>query len=338
VAELLNGPLVHGRLPIRPARRYIDIGRFADGTVASVPGAQANILVCGPSGSGKSHLTGLLVEQWVTAGYSALIVDPEGDHVGLGNLPNVMVLGQEHLPGSQELAQLFRQQGLSIVLDLSRRGPERMDYLRTLAVAVEAERAAHGVPHWIVVDEAHQTLGNRGVIAEVFRPADLGYCLVTYLPQQLSDTAVAAMDVVITVADSAPSGGPGTAVLRETGGAERSLVVGDRRTPHQRHWRKYADQPLPAERRFRFHDPSGVEAGDLAEFLDALRHVEEATVEFHLLRGDFSRWLLGTLHERDLGAMIAAVERDVMVRRTADIERARTNLVVEIDGHFAARA
>jgi hydroxymethylpyrimidine pyrophosphatase-like HAD family hydrolase len=343
VAEVLSGPLVRGRTPVRPERRQIEIGRFLEGDPALVPAAQTNILVCGSSGSGKSHLAGLLVEQWITAGYSVLVVDLEGDHIGLGHLSNVVVLGGERLPGGHELMALLRQPGLSVVLDLSRRGPERLDYLRAVSAAVEAERAVHGVPHWIVIDEAHQTLGEHGATVDQFRPADLGYCLVTYLPKHLSTTARTAMERVITMKAglSGDDGvGGGTAGLRVGDGPERLFTVAARRTPHRRHWHKYSDAPLPPDRWFRFHGPSGsgsVVARDLAEFLAVLRTVDPSTTEFHLLRGDFSRWLLGTLRERALGAATAAVERDLLARRAGDVERAREHVVAEIDAHFTDR-
>lgn len=68
VAALLSGPIRTGERPVRPARRRVTIGRFADGTPATVPGAQANVLLCGETGAGKSHLAGLLVERWIAAG------------------------------------------------------------------------------------------------------------------------------------------------------------------------------------------------------------------------------------------------------------------------------
>ncbi|HEX2705682.1 MAG TPA: HAD hydrolase family protein [Candidatus Lustribacter sp.] len=86
VAALLGGPLVAGRQPMQVSRRRSRSVPSADGSVATVPGAGANILVTGDTGSGKSHLAGLLIEQWIDAGYSVLVVDVEGDYVGLGRL------------------------------------------------------------------------------------------------------------------------------------------------------------------------------------------------------------------------------------------------------------
>lgn len=341
VAGLVNGPVVRGCFPIRPTRRRLEIGRFTDGDAATIPGAQANVLVCGASGAGKSHMAGLLIEQWVAAAYSVLVIDVEGDHIGLGHLRNTAVLGDgSRLPSAHELVSVLRAQRASVVLDLSLTPPrERGTYLHEVAAAVEAERAISGTPHWIVVDEAHQTLGEAGAATAVFRPGDLGYCLITYVPEQLSETARAAIDLTIRVTGGPMPGmsGTGTALLREGGAPERQFVLAPRRTPHRRHWHKYAVEPLPAHRWFRFRSVAGPElcaARDLREFSKALQEVEPSSAEYHLCRGDFSRWLIGTLQDRDLGAAVAAVERELLARRAQDVERARERVLAEIEGRY----
>ena len=95
---------------------------------------------------------------------------------------------------------MLRQRSLSVVLDVSAVPPgERLEYLQTLPPLIEAERAAWGLPHWIVGDEAHTTLSNGGIASDVFRPSDRGYCLVTFHPEQLCAEALAAIDVTIAV-------------------------------------------------------------------------------------------------------------------------------------------
>jgi 3-deoxy-D-manno-octulosonate 8-phosphate phosphatase KdsC-like HAD superfamily phosphatase len=225
VAALLSGPIRSGQQLVWPARRRLMIGRFEDGTPATVPGAQANVLVCGDSGAGKSYLAGLLVEGWVTHGYTVLVLDMEGDHVALDRLHNTVVLDGQ--PSAAELLSVLRQQSLSVVLDVSTLSPDgRLEYLRTLPPVIEAERAAWGLPHWIVVDEAHATLGEGGVAANVFRPTDRGYCLVTYHPEQLCAEALATIDVTITATALEPARrGGAQARLRESGGLERSVTL-----------------------------------------------------------------------------------------------------------------
>jgi len=238
--------------------------------------------------AGKSHLAGLLVEPWIAAGYVVLVVDMEGEHVALHRLRTAIVLDDQ--PSARELLALLGQRSLSVVLDLSGlKPPEKIDYLRTLPAVVEAQRAAWGLPHWIVVDEAHATLGEGGVAAGVFRPADRGYCLVTYHPEQLCADALAA--------------------------------------------------PLPAHRRFQFRQPDGAviaTADDLAEFGRLLGSVDAGVLAHHLEHGDFSRWITGTIQDRQLGAVAGAIERDLLAHRAADVVHARQRLLDELESRYLA--
>jgi phosphoglycolate phosphatase-like HAD superfamily hydrolase len=345
IAALLSGPLRSGEQTLRPARRRLTVGRFTDGTPATVPGAQANVLVCGGSGVGKSYCAGLLIEGWVTAGYAVLVVDMEGDHVALDRLHNAIVLDEQ--PTARELLSILRQRSLSVVLDVSAlRSQQRLDYLGTLPPVIDAERAAWGLPHWIVVDEAHTTLGEGGIATEVFRPTDLGYCLVTYRPEQLCAEAVAAIDVTITVtgpAAPATNGAPAppNATLRELGSPTRAFTMSARRTPHVRHRHKYAVTPLPRHRWFVFRDSEGAVAGtasDLTEFGRALGDVDATVMAYHLERGDFSRWITGTIQDRQLGAVAGAIERDILARRAADVLHARERLLDEIKARYLSDA
>ncbi|PRC44964.1 hypothetical protein C6A85_97565, partial [Mycobacterium sp. ITM-2017-0098] len=68
VARLLNGPIVGGARRWCPKRRWIDIGAFGDGSATQLPGSQGRVVVTGPPGSGKSHVIGLMAEQWILDG------------------------------------------------------------------------------------------------------------------------------------------------------------------------------------------------------------------------------------------------------------------------------
>jgi hypothetical protein len=339
VAALLSGPIRRGEQTIRPTRRRVSIGRFPDGGRATVPAAQANLLVCGDTGLGKSYVAGLLIERWITAGYSVLVIDMEGEHAALHRLRNTIV--RDDQPTASELLDVLRRQPRSVVLDVSAAEPgQRLEYLSSLPAVVEAERAAHGIPHWIVVDEAHITLAEHGIAADVFRPADLGYCLVTYRPDELGSEALAAIDVTITVTSAALPGvetPTPNATLREHGAPERPFIIGTRRVPHVRHHRKYAATPLPHHRWFEFRGPDGAvtaTAPDIATFNRLLQSLDAGIIAYHLERGDFSRWITGVLRDRHLATTASAIERDVLTRRAADILHARERLGDAIDARY----
>jgi hydroxymethylpyrimidine pyrophosphatase-like HAD family hydrolase len=142
VAEFLEGPIVRGRRFIHPDRWRIRLGMFDDDEPATLPSSQINILVTGASQSGKSYLAGLITEQLIPLRYSVLVIDPEGDHVRLGELPDVLVVGgREGLPAPERLANLLGLRLGSVVADLSFLSREdAKSYLKNVAPGVERQR------------------------------------------------------------------------------------------------------------------------------------------------------------------------------------------------------
>ncbi len=341
VAELLVGPLLSGRERVRASRHEIVIGHYADGSPVRVPAAQANVLIQGASGTGKSHLAGLLAELWVRAGYTVLAIDIEGDYHGLEHLVDVVVLDGAGPPDASELMRLLRQKSISVVLDLSLVAEdEAADYLHHVAEVIDAERAAWGLPHWVLIDEAHSPLGLGGAMERLVRPGDQGYCLVTYRPEELPEATTAELDVVITTTGHDPHGGR-TARIRQGRGPDRDFVLGARVTPHVRHWHKYVGAALPPEHWFRFVDAAGAvvaSAGNVESFLRDLEEIDPGVLDGHLARGDISRWLSGCLQDHDLAAQAAAVERDAQAQRALGLRLARRRLVSAIESVYGRPA
>ena len=337
IVRLLTGPLLSGRDRVRASRHEIVIGRYADGGPVRIPAAQGNVLIQGATGSGKSHLAGLLAEQWVRAGYTLLVIDVEGDYHGLEHLVDVVVLDGATPPDTSELMRLVRQGSISVVLDLSLvPEDEAADYLHRVAGVIDAERAAWGLPHWVLVDEAHSSLGLGGAMGRLVRPGDEGYCLVTYRPEELPEAVNADLDVVITTTGHEPRD-IRAARIRQGRGVDRDFVVGTRATPHVRHWHKYVGAPLPPEHWFRFVDATGevvASASNVETFLRGLEAVDPGVLDGHLARGDISRWLSTCLQDHDLAAEAAAVERDALAQRALGLRRARHRLVSAIESVY----
>jgi len=208
VTAFLEGPIVRGKQSIHPDRWRIRLGMFDDGELATLPSSQINILVTGASQSGKSYLAGLITEQLIRLRYSVLVIDPEGDHVRLGELPDVLVVGdREGLPPPERLANLLGLRLGSVVADLSFLSREDANrYLRDVAPLVERQRLQKGVPHWVVIDEAHGALAAGGAVAQYLAPGATGYLLVTYRPWELSTKALGGLDAMIAVAGGQQSG------------------------------------------------------------------------------------------------------------------------------------
>lgn len=325
VARLLAGPVLAGRDPVWPERRQVSIGSLEDGSPAWVPGSQASVLVTGESGTGKSYLAGLLAERWMDAGYSVLVIDPEGDHVGLAEHAGVeLVTGSEQLPNPHSLLAGLASHRGSLVLDLSGTPADlQLDHLRRLAPAIAAVRSRYGVPHWVIYDEAHQ---QAGLEQSQQLATGRGDCLVTWRPDLLDASSTRGADVTVTMVDSrggASTSVPGSAILTRPDG-QYPFRIGQRASDHVRHQHKYAAAQLPPERRFYFRNQAaGDAAATLAEFHERLKHIDPATVAYHATRRDFSRWVSETLADEALASEIAHIERDMIGRRAGAVETAR---------------
>jgi hydroxymethylpyrimidine pyrophosphatase-like HAD family hydrolase len=346
VAALLAGPLLRGHQRLCPDRRRVSVGEFDGGGQVLVPGSQSSLLITGPSGSGKSYLAGLLAERWIDAGYSVLVVDPEGDHRGLTQRAGVhLVDAASHLPSPSDLLSILTPSHASLVLDLSGIDEDaQLAYLRRLPAAVAAERMRYGVPHWVVYDEAHKRAWPDEDLPVLASAAEAGTCFVTWRPELLPVDVERTVDLAITMVegDTRRPDQPLRAMLRRAGVGGRPFDVGERTSTHIRHRHKYAATPLPADRRFYFHRANAngpsAEAASLEEFARTLRHCDIAALDHHLSRGDFSRWITDVLADYALGAELASIERDVAARRAASLERARRAVCDAIERRYLAPA
>src|SRR5947208_6544735 len=259
------------------ARHHLTLGRTASGESVTIPAHGSGLLVIGPSATGKSTLTGVVVERLVYAQRSFCLLDPEGDHETLTELEGVVALGgKSHrtLPTADELRQLLRQPSARLVLNLSGLTmAEKVVYATQALGAVAAARSASGLPHWLIVDEAdHIAPAEGSSAAELLRRGPKSLMLIT-LPADRLQPAVrrpasggAPTDPVAFRArlstlrsEGAPvrripdvAGGPltrGEVVLTKIGSGAvpvRFRVAG-RDVRHRRHVRKYAEGELPPD-------------------------------------------------------------------------------------------
>jgi hydroxymethylpyrimidine pyrophosphatase-like HAD family hydrolase len=339
VAQLLTGAYLNGSRRWCPPRWWVQVGTFDDGTPTTVPGSQARMVVTGPAGSGKSHLVGLLAEEWIYAGYCVLLVDPEGDHRQLQQLNRVQLIdAQDRLPEPVELVGLL-QPYTGLVVDMSALPTgDKVDYLHRLRPAAAAHREAQGFPHWVIYDEAHLL----GADQQPRWTRRGGYLLSSFIPASLPAGEVEDTDIILTLdaadtaSDLVPQPGR-RASIQFGSAAPRTFTIAARRTAHVRHRHKYADVSLPNQRRFYFRPTDGhtiPAAGTMHEFRTALGHLDPQALQYHLDRGDFSRWLGDTIADKDLAAQVAAWEDELAARRAADLLRARRQLIRAIDERY----
>jgi hypothetical protein len=366
VAELLRGAQLVEAESIASRRWRLDLGRSPEGARVSLPASRINVLVAGRSKSGKSFFMGMLAEQLIGLGYSVCIIDPEGDYAPLGELRGVLALGgQEELPPVERIGRLFEHRFASVVIDVSSSPPEeRQEYVTRLHNALAAERRSTGLPHWILCDEAHEQLGGNGV-SELLASEPKGYCLATWRPHELSAEARRALDFVVaisggkellvgegpdTIAEiesicgfALPDlGAPNEGVLLRPGRPSEtmSFAIHPRRSPHVRHWRKYAEGRLPAHLRFQFRNevgtPRGV-AANIQEIHRTLRSCAPSVLRFHALRGDLSRWLREAIQDGELAGTIGSLEEvfSATSRSDVDAERLRHAVLGAVERRYS---
>jgi hydroxymethylpyrimidine pyrophosphatase-like HAD family hydrolase len=315
VAAFLRRLARHDVLAIEPRRHRIALGTYDDGTPAMIPASRVNIALYGPSGSGKSHVAGLLAEQLLAQDYTLCVLDLEGDHTGLGVLHGVVTLGgQSPLPPMNDVVQLLTGGLGSVVVDLSLEADdEKRAYATGLLHALRRARAESGLPHWIFVDEAHVPLHASGNGWWCQDAEETGLCVITYRPELICEHVRRRVDICITLDEERRA-----FVLRAGAAARREFAPAARTIGHIRHWHKYSAGQLPVERHFVFRDrsgPVGTSAGNLEEFVSALAHVPRSVLRHHAGHGDFSRWL-GDLSRRPaVREAVREVERAMTAER-----------------------
>jgi hypothetical protein len=339
----------HLPAPVR-ARRRLRLGYTEDGREFSLAVRGRNVLVAGDAKSGKSWVAGLLCEQLILFGYCVCVIDPEGDYRSLEALPGVTTLGGEDPPPTpRELLRALRYPDRSVVIDLSRQPQDlKTDYIRSLLPALNEMRRRTGLPHRILLDEAHYFLheSDAGRLLDLARS---GYTFVTYWASRLPKELLAATEVMIVTRESSPHeiralqewcttcehvdegrwaalarlATAQAAALPLTEEAEGTLAVftlGPRLTPHVRHREKYVDVPIAESRAFVFTANgrhTAHRARTLREFVASLEQ-SPAELDAYVRRGDFSRWIRDVFGDYALASQLRAFEERHRTRPSPD--------------------
>ena len=159
VAELIDDLIAtdFSHLRGRIEKHLFPIGLRTDGATATVSPYGHNILIAGPSGTGKSTVTAGIVERLMKQQYQVCIIDPEGDY---GTLPDVITLGnQNHAVTVNEVLSFIEDPKVTLNVNLFGIPlADRPAFFGQLFPNLQAMRTRTGRPHWIVLDEAHHML------------------------------------------------------------------------------------------------------------------------------------------------------------------------------------
>lgn len=351
VAPYLRGLTQRLRLSSKQmGRRRLLLGHQHDGRPLHLAIRGRTVLIAGEPGSGKSWLAGLLCEQLIVQGYCLCIIDPEGDYRSLESLPGVVLMGgDDPPPRARELTQALRYPDTTIVIDLSKLShPEKQEYLRELLPLLATLRRQSGLPHKILIDEAHYYLG--GPDGSSLVDAQLaGYILVTYRVSGIDPHVCATGDTVVIVTretdaqeqatlrslcDSSAEGVPEgvfqdlslseAALLpgaEESHGAIQRFQIAPRLTSHVRHRTKYLDMPIADPQAFVFTSDgrAGPRARTLKDFVELLARLPDNELVPHLRRHDFSRWLEHVFRDCPLATHVKAIESRIATDRARDL-------------------
>ena len=328
-----------GSLPVAAqGRRKLLLGHTEDGCEFWLAARGRNVLIAGDTKSGKSWIAGLLCEQLILHGYCVCVIDPEGDYRSLEALPGVTILGGEDPPPSpRDVMRALRYPDRSVVIDLSRLPQDKkLPCIRSTLAALNQLRRRTGLPHRIVLDEAHYFLHD-GSLEGLVDLERNGYTVVTYCASRLPRALLDSTEVIIVTCESNPaeidalvglcegcagaSRGewsslsrlrPGQAIAlpltAESAGRLRRFTVARRLTPHVRHRQKYVDVPVSEPRAFVFATTPMIRAKTLREFVAELEHRPAHTLTPFVDRGDFSRWIKDVFGDHALAAELRAIE------------------------------
>lgn len=352
VATYIGGLLEQPRLSAaQMGRRTLCLGHQHDGEPMTLAVRGRTMLIAGEPGTGKSWLAGLVCEQHILQRYCICIIDPEGDYRSLETLPGVIMLGGDDPPPSaREIIKALRHPDVSLIVDLSQMAHhQKAEYVRTLLPLLNVLRRRTGLPHKILLDEAHYYIGSDDA-GTLIDSAFAGYILVSYRISGLAASIRETSDAVVLVTrETDPREAEtildmcrpqrealvNTATLRDLRMSEAALLpgpeeahgqvrrfrLGPRLTAHVRHRSKYLDVPVPHDRAFVFNDKSrpGPRARTLKEFMGLLAVLPAARVEGHLERRDFSRWLTDVFRDLPLASHVRRLEERSGIDDAKDI-------------------
>ncbi|MGJ6963857.1 HAD-IIB family hydrolase [Streptosporangium sp. G11] len=333
VVELIDRLIENDLADVDVTRHHLLLGTGDAGEVRFPPHGM-RVLVAGPSHSGKSTVTAALLERITKAGYRFCLIDPEGDYTD--GIEGATVLGDvRRAPTQEEIIQVLRDAGQSVVVNLLGVPlDDRPGFFQDFLPHLSALPANYGHPHWLVVDEAHHMMpdGFKLQLVELLREIG-GLLLVTVHPEAVSEAVVRTLNTVVAVGDEPgdvlgafaaatghdapgrdlPDLPTGDLLFWELDGEPVRVRLAPPEEERQRHRRKYAAGELGEDASFYFRGPEkalNLRAGNLTAFCRIADGVDEETWNYHLRRGDYSRWLADSVKDEELSAEVAEVERN----------------------------
>jgi hydroxymethylpyrimidine pyrophosphatase-like HAD family hydrolase len=309
------------------------LGTREDGTAATFEPYGRNLLIAGPSASGKSTFATGLIERLIERSYQLCIIDPEGDY---GTLDDILTLGSRlRAPRVEEILDVLADPEANVIVNLLGIPlSDRPEFFLELLPHLHAMRARTARPHWILVDEVHHLLPSTWGLVPSMLPQRSGETiLITVHPSQVAGPILRLVDIAVAVGRSPAATleefaravgdvAPDTpemserrdevvAWFRTAGIAPFRLRVVPARAERLRHLRKYAEGNL-GPKSFFFRGPHGrlnLRAQNLVAFCDLAAGVDDETWLFHLRGRHYSEWLRRAVKDEDLAREVGSIEQ-----------------------------
>lgn len=175
------------------------------------------LAVAGSSGSGKSYLTSILVEELNSIGVPFLIIDPDGEYQSLRQIPGIVLAARReagiHLnwPNTGWITQCLKalEEGQGVIVDISELETEdqRWAYTRLLQGLWERQRARRRLDQHqamvLIVEEAH-----------------------LFAPQKRAGEAATSLELTVTIARRGRKHGINTVFVSQRPGDLEKDVLG----------------------------------------------------------------------------------------------------------------
>ncbi len=346
--------------PLSASRHRVVLNADSGEGEVILPPRGSSVLVAGSSGSGKSTLIQALLEKLVEHEYQYCVIDPEGDYE---HLPATLVAGsREHAPDVAQVVEHLEEPDVNLAVNLLAISlAERPAFFTELLSALLRLRVRRGRPHWTVVDEAHHMLPADDVSSGMAQPFG-GMIFVTVHPDQLSATALSAVDLIIAVGAAAREtiemfcrqiGRPAPPLPEEPLTPDEALTWSPSaaenpnriaalkpRGERRRHIRKYAEGQLGQDKSFYFRGPDcrlNLRAQNLGLFMQMADGVDDATWVHHLRAGDYSRWLRDSIKDLELAAEAERAEAEPEADPSWTRERIRAAIERRYTGPASSR-
>ena len=180
-------------------RHHLLLGKSKAGGDVLLPPHGANLLIAGPSASGKSTIAKCILERLQERHYQYCILDPEGDYDGF---EGAVTLGSgKGAPSVEEILHLLARPETNVIVNLVGVPLRaRPGFVLGLLPRLHEMRARNGRPHWIVIDETHHLLPAGFAPALSALPQKLDrLLLITVHPDQIMRPVLDAVTKCIVV-------------------------------------------------------------------------------------------------------------------------------------------